>query len=465
MVFQGGTRLPNVREWRCFGTALAVGLWMLASVAPVAAQAPREEPRLALVIGNSAYRESPLRNPVNDVRAMAERSGSWASPCSPTRTPPSARWSRRSRVRPAPRRRRRRRLLLRRPRPASPRTQLPGAGRRRDRRRGIHARRRRRRGAAARADDRGKEPGQPGDPRRLPQQPLRAADARRVPGARRGRRGPGDAGGLRHRAGVGRGGRGWQERAVHRGAAGGAARPGLKIEEVFKRVRINVARRSKGAQTPWESSSLTGDLVVNGTGNVTTAAVSAPTAAGPIARACSGCRSRTAPIPQRSRRISSIPRGHVLGARPPAAGQRRAAGPGADLGFDGTWKRHGRMPEHRTPRLHIRLLAQVKEGHWRGSRRRRAAELSKAQREDTAGRQGQPRSPRHGGRSAEHRQPAGAGRPLRLSSRRLFDGTRGIGNTDELRPCSLTFVSRRRAAAPKGLTCGQTNGVSGACVR
>ena len=33
--------------------------------------------------------------------------------------------------------------------------------------------------------------------------------------------------------------------------------PGLKIEEVFKRVRINVSRRSKGAQTPWESSSLT----------------------------------------------------------------------------------------------------------------------------------------------------------------------------------------------------------------
>lgn len=39
--------------------------------------------------------------------------------------------------------------------------------------------------------------------------------------------------------------------------------PGLKIEEVFKRVRVEVSRRSNGAQTPWESSSLTGDLVVN----------------------------------------------------------------------------------------------------------------------------------------------------------------------------------------------------------
>src|SRR5712691_6637833 len=55
--------------------------------------------------------------------------------------------------------------------------------------------------------------------------------------------------------------------------------PGLKVEEVFKRVRINVTRRSKGAQTPWESSSLTGDLVVNVTVNVTTPSVSAPTAA------------------------------------------------------------------------------------------------------------------------------------------------------------------------------------------
>jgi hypothetical protein len=52
--------------------------------------------------------------------------------------------------------------------------------------------------------------------------------------------------------------------------------PGLKVEEVFKRVRIGVAERSKGAQTPWESSSLTGDLVVNVTVNITTAAVAAP---------------------------------------------------------------------------------------------------------------------------------------------------------------------------------------------
>ena len=36
--------------------------------------------------------------------------------------------------------------------------------------------------------------------------------------------------------------------------------PGLSIEEVFKRVRISVQRLTSGRQTPWESSSLTGDF-------------------------------------------------------------------------------------------------------------------------------------------------------------------------------------------------------------
>ncbi|MBF0095122.1 MAG: caspase family protein, partial [Alphaproteobacteria bacterium] len=36
--------------------------------------------------------------------------------------------------------------------------------------------------------------------------------------------------------------------------------PGLPVEEVFKRVRVAVSKASKGGQTPWEASSLTGDL-------------------------------------------------------------------------------------------------------------------------------------------------------------------------------------------------------------
>ena len=36
--------------------------------------------------------------------------------------------------------------------------------------------------------------------------------------------------------------------------------PGARVEEVFKKVRIEVARSSNDAQIPWESSSLTGDF-------------------------------------------------------------------------------------------------------------------------------------------------------------------------------------------------------------
>jgi uncharacterized caspase-like protein len=61
----------------------AVLLWLviLAVVAPassVLAQSaappsgPRQEQRIALVIGNAAYKEAPLRNPINDARAVAE---------------------------------------------------------------------------------------------------------------------------------------------------------------------------------------------------------------------------------------------------------------------------------------------------------------------------------------------------------------------------------------------------------
>jgi len=52
--------------------------------------------------------------------------------------------------------------------------------------------------------------------------------------------------------------------------------PGLKAEELFKRVRIAVSDQSAGLQVPWESSSLTGDFVFN-----RDAAPAPPTAAAP----------------------------------------------------------------------------------------------------------------------------------------------------------------------------------------
>ena len=43
---------------------------------------------------------------------------------------------------------------------------------------------------------------------------------------------------------------------------------GLSIEEVFKRVRISVREKTQGNQTPWESSSLTGDFYFVKSGDV-----------------------------------------------------------------------------------------------------------------------------------------------------------------------------------------------------
>lgn len=44
---------------------------------------------------------------------------------------------------------------------------------------------------------------------------------------------------------------------------GALEEPGLQVEEVFKKVRMQVSNRSAGKQIPWESSSLTGDFILN----------------------------------------------------------------------------------------------------------------------------------------------------------------------------------------------------------
>lgn len=51
--------------------------------------------------------------------------------------------------------------------------------------------------------------------------------------------------------------------------------PGLKAEEVFKRVRIDVSAATGDRQVPWESSSLTGDFIFNTAGGVPAPAVAA----------------------------------------------------------------------------------------------------------------------------------------------------------------------------------------------
>jgi WD40 repeat protein len=56
------------------------------------------------------------------------------------------------------------------------------------------------------------------------------------------------------------------------------SQPGLRVEDVFKQVRMEVYRRSGGAQTPWENSSLIGEFYFNrGAGNQPAAPLDAGT--------------------------------------------------------------------------------------------------------------------------------------------------------------------------------------------
>ena len=149
---------------------------------------------------------------------------------------------------------------------AGARSQLSRPDRRRDRFRGRDAGGRRRRRLPPRADGGGEEPGEHRHLDACRNNPFE----RRLRGASRGlaavdaARGtliayataPGSV------AADGDGAHGLYTEELLR-----ALRvPGLTIEAVFKQVRVAVAERSKGTQTPWESSSLTGDLVVNVTG-------------------------------------------------------------------------------------------------------------------------------------------------------------------------------------------------------
>lgn len=80
------------------------------------------------------------------------------------------------------------------------------------------------------------------------------------------------------------------------------SRPGMQIEQVFKQVRIDVIEATGGAQTPWDSSSMTRDFVFQPGAGALATAEPAPAAPSPA---------RPEPAPQTP--------GPVLAARPPAA--------------------------------------------------------------------------------------------------------------------------------------------------
>src|SRR5712691_3765560 len=276
-LFAPEERMLNVSVWRRLGMASAVGLWTLALMSPVGAQVPREEPRLALVIGNSAYRESPLRNPVNDVRAIAQRFRELgftvlAHENATKRTMEAA--------------------IIE----FGRRLAEGGAGAFYYAGHGLQVRGRNYLVPVdADIDDEAMTRVAAVDVELLLEQMAEAKNRvnmvildacrnnpfeRRMRGASRGLAAVDAARGTLVAYATAPGSvaaDGDGQNGLYTEELLEALRePGLKIEEVFKRVRVNVSRRSKGAQTPWESSSLTGDLVVNVTVNVTTAAVSAP---------------------------------------------------------------------------------------------------------------------------------------------------------------------------------------------
>ena len=440
--------MPDVSVWRRLGMAAAVGLGALASLSALGAQGTREEPRLALVIGNSAYRESPLRNPVNDVRAMAQRFKELgftvlAHENATKRTMEAA--------------------IIE----FGRRLAEGGVGAFYYAGHGLQVRGRNYLVPVdADIEDEASTRVAAVDVELLLEQMTEAKNRvnlvildacrnnpfeRRMRGASRGlaavdaARGTlvayATAPGSVAADGDGKNGL-YTEELLE-----ALREPGLKIEEVFKRVRINVARRSKGAQTPWESSSLTGDLVVN----VTTAAGSAPTAS----------VSPPAPAPDREglfwmsikdgtdpagfeAYLKQYPQGTFAAlARQRLAGVSQAARARDLARFDGAWNVTVECPAHGTASGYTRrLLAQVTDGAL-------AAQL---------GNVGQPGSLMLSGKI----QPDGkasieargmVGDPRNTASRlsqgtafayrvdAVFEGTRGVGNrTDDVRPCSLTFV-------------------------
>ena len=381
-----------------------IGVWIGASVLPVGAQGPREEPKIALLIGNSAYRESPLRNPVNDVRAMAGALRELGFTV----------------------------LAHENTTKRAMETAILEFGRRlADGGVGFFYY------AGHGLQVRGHNYLVPVDADIESEAATRIAavdvdllleqmaearnrvnvvilDAcrnnpfeRRLRGASKGlaavdaARGtliayataPGSV------AADGEGANGLYTEELLK-----ALRvPGLKVEEVFKQVRVGVTSRSKGAQTPWESSSLTGDLVVNVTVNVNVTAPAAPT------------------------------------APPPTSGLAR---------FDGLWAVTVDCPRTSAGSTGaegyvLHFFAKVKDGALQGQHGNQGQAdsltlVGKVQPDGSAtlNARGMTGDPKH---AVNHEAK---GTPYGWRGTALFDGSRGLGKRTDLRPCDLNFVKQ-----------------------
>ena len=218
--------------------------------------------------------------------------------------------------------------------------------------------------------------------------------------------------------------------------------PGLKVEELFKRVRMGVTGRSKGAQTPWESSSLTGDLVVNVTVNVTApAAPAAPAALGSTtdreALFWTSIKDGTDPVAFEAY-LKQYPGGTFA-----ALARQRVVSLGVAR-FDGTWDVTVDCPVHTDGALGFtyRFLAQVKDGILHGQHGSSdgfsVTFRGRIQPDGNASLEAR-------GVTADPKFSAGGvakGTPFGWRAPARFEGSRGTGTRTELRTCNLAFVKQ-----------------------
>jgi len=218
--------------------------------------------------------------------------------------------------------------------------------------------------------------------------------------------------------------------------------PGLKIEEVFKKVRVAVSERSNGAQTPWESSSLTGDLVINVTVNVQAAA--APPASAAVDRDALFWASI-----KESRQpgdFEAYLRQFPGGTFAELARQRLAAfaTPAGGAGFDGAWAVTISCPDLPSGVRGYRhqFVAQVQGGRMSGQLgepgRSGSATLSGHIEPDGSARlqvRGFTADPRHSVGGVRSGSPYGYD-----VVDAKFDERSGSGRRVQTRPCELTFV-------------------------
>ncbi|CAH0178721.1 hypothetical protein SRABI118_01179 [Massilia sp. Bi118] len=105
--------------------------------------------------------------------------------------------------------------------------------------------------------------------------------------------------------------------------------PGVKLEEVFKRVRVGVKERSEGKQLPWEMSSVTGDFYFNPTPDQAAEMAAAAVAyasrqgggAAPVAAVATAGRSALMPVLISRKLIEQ----YQMNASAPLAGDTRMA--------------------------------------------------------------------------------------------------------------------------------------------